>query len=211
MLTDSLKRPPEQALGPEGLAGRRRLVSALLRPPTALGMSTSQHMGLRSSGSGVRLPRALGALAHGAVVTEDGSHRTVTIKPTAQPDTGVILGGHATTVPFASVLTGPQRTTTDNHEAASTCAAPILAGDSSARSGFGSRGSVGRGLHRPCRARPADRSLVAEDRSAEGVCDQTGPEPPMLTRLLTGRAATPRDERVQHGTMLRRPPSVAAW
>jgi hypothetical protein len=28
------------------------------------------------------------------------------------------------------------------------------------------------------------RSLVAEDRSARGVRDQTGPEPPMLTRLL---------------------------
>ena len=28
-----------------------------------------------------------------------------------------------------------------------------------------------------CRARPADRSLVAEDRSATGVRDQTGPEP----------------------------------
>jgi hypothetical protein len=35
------------------------------------------------------------------------------------------------------------------------------------------------------------RSLVAEDRSAGGVRDQ-GPEPPMLTRLLTGRATTPR-------------------
>jgi hypothetical protein len=32
------------------------------------------------------------------------------------------------------------------------------------------------GLYRPCRARPADRSLVAEDRSAEGVRDQTGPK-----------------------------------
>jgi hypothetical protein len=32
-------------------------------------------------------------------------------------------------------------------------------------------------LYRPCRARPADRSLVAEDRSAEGVRDQTGPDP----------------------------------
>jgi hypothetical protein len=31
------------------------------------------------------------------------------------------------------------------------------------------------GLDRPCRARPADRSLVAEDRSAGGVRDQTGP------------------------------------
>jgi hypothetical protein len=36
---------------------------------------------------------------------------------------------------------------------------------------------TGSGLDRPCRARPADRSLVAEDRSAEGVRDRTGPEP----------------------------------
>ena len=34
---------------------------------------------------------------------------------------------------------------------------------------------VGQCLHRPCRARPADRSLVAEDRSPGGVRDQTGP------------------------------------
>jgi hypothetical protein len=66
-------------------------------------------------------------------------------------------------------------------------------------------------LHRPCRARPADRSLVAKDRSAGGVRDRTGPEPPMLTRLLTGRAATPRDERVQDGTTRRRLPSLKAW
>jgi hypothetical protein len=32
------------------------------------------------------------------------------------------------------------------------------------------------GLDRPCRARPADRSLVAEDRSAGGVRDRTGPK-----------------------------------
>jgi hypothetical protein len=34
-----------------------------------------------------------------------------------------------------------------------------------------------RRLHRPYRARPADRSVVAEDRSAGGVRDRTGPEP----------------------------------
>jgi len=32
------------------------------------------------------------------------------------------------------------------------------------------------GFDRPCRARPADRSLVAEDRSARGVRDRTGPK-----------------------------------
>jgi hypothetical protein len=55
------------------------------------------------------------------------------------------------------------------------------------------------------------RSLVAEDRSAGGVHDRTGPEPPMLTRLLTGQAVTPRDARVQDGTTLRHPPSLKAW
>jgi hypothetical protein len=39
------------------------------------------------------------------------------------------------------------------------------------------RDEVCAGLHRPCRARPAGRSLVAEDRSAGGVRDQTGPNP----------------------------------
>jgi hypothetical protein len=29
-----------------------------------------------------------------------------------------------------------------------------------------------------CRSRPVDRSLVAEDRSAAGILDRTGPEPP---------------------------------
>jgi hypothetical protein len=67
------------------------------------------------------------------------------------------------------------------------------------------------GLHRTRRARPADRSLVAEDRSAEGVRDRTGPEHPMFTRLHAGRAATPRDERVQDGTTRSHPPSSKAW
>jgi hypothetical protein len=50
--------------------------------------------------------------------------------------------------------------------------------------------------HRPCRARPADRSLVAEDRSAEGVRDRPGPKPPLergereyLSPFLSGRQA----------------------
>jgi hypothetical protein len=39
---------------------------------------------------------------------------------------------------------------------------------------------VGRGLHRSCRARPADRSLVAEDRSAGGVPGPDGTETPLV-------------------------------
>jgi hypothetical protein len=34
----------------------------------------------------------------------------------------VVLTGRATSVPFTVVLTGPERTTTDNAKAASTCA-----------------------------------------------------------------------------------------
>jgi hypothetical protein len=41
--------------------------------------------------------------------------------------------------------------------------------------------------------------LVAEDHSAAGVRDQTRPEPPMLTSLLTGGPTTPRDKRIQDG------------
>jgi hypothetical protein len=33
----------------------------------------------------------------------------------------------------------------------------------------------------------------------------------MLTRLLTGRAATPRDEPIQAGTTLAHPPCLKAW
>jgi hypothetical protein len=50
----------------------------------------------------------------------------------------------------------------------------------------------GHSLDRPCRARPADRSLVAEDRSAGGVRDRTGPkdaaEPP--SRLANDAVVT---------------------
>jgi hypothetical protein len=45
---------------------------------------------------------------------------------------------------------------------------------------------MGRGRDRPCRARPADRSLVAEDRSAAGVRDRTGPEPPDAHEIAHG-------------------------
>jgi hypothetical protein len=54
------------------------------------------------------LPRALQALAHEAVVTEEGPHPTVKVEPTAQQDTGVILGGRA-------IHSGPERFPADNH------------------------------------------------------------------------------------------------
>jgi hypothetical protein len=42
--------------------------------------------------------------------------------PSPQAPSCVILAGHATSVPFTPVLTGPERTTTDNTTAALTCA-----------------------------------------------------------------------------------------
>src|SRR5215203_2650650 len=69
------------------------------------------------------LPRRLQRLAHAAVVTSDGSHPMVKVDPAA---TGIprLSSGRATTVPFTAVLIGPERTTTDNATAPSTCAAP---------------------------------------------------------------------------------------
>ena len=55
---------------------------------------------------------------------------------------GGLVGGRATSVPFTAVLTGPQRTTTDNSERPRPAPFAILAGDSSTRSGFGSKGSM---------------------------------------------------------------------
>jgi hypothetical protein len=54
------------------------------------------------------------------------------------------------------------------------------------------------------------RQAQARRGSDRGVRDRTGPEPPMLTGLLTGRAATPRDEWIQGGTTPRHPPSSKA-
>jgi hypothetical protein len=51
----------------------------------------------------------------------------------------------------------------------------------------------GQGQDRPCRARPADRSLVAADRSAAGIRDPTGPEElPRRIRGLPTRRWSPR-------------------
>ena len=65
----------------------------------------------------------------------------------------------------------------------------------------GSRGAAspytackGQGQYRPCRARPADRSLVAEDRSAAGVRDHTGPEElPRVLRALAHETVVTED------------------
>jgi hypothetical protein len=69
------------------------------------------------SNSYARLPRPA-ALAHEAVVTEDRPHPPVKAEPTTPRYSRVILTDRATSVPFTAVLNGPERTTTDNAEAA---------------------------------------------------------------------------------------------
>ena len=71
-----------------------------------------------------RLPWVLRTLANNTSVTEDGSHPPVKAEPSALQMCEVILTDRATSVPFTAVLNGPERTTTDNHEAASTCTVP---------------------------------------------------------------------------------------
>jgi hypothetical protein len=64
--------------------------------------------------------------------------------------------------------------------------------------------------NRPCRARPVDRSLVAEDQSAAGVRDQTGPEPtlaqcpdlPGETLTAPGRVTAAADDRIGLGEQI---------
>jgi hypothetical protein len=93
---------------------------------------------VRNLGPGVRLPRALRALApHEAVVPEGGPHPPVEAEPTAPRYARVILVGRATSVPVTAVLNGPERTTTKHPRPAPF---PVLASDSSDRTGFGSKG-----------------------------------------------------------------------
>jgi hypothetical protein len=72
-------------------------------------------------GPDVRTAASPPGSAHEAVVTEDGAAPFSQGEPTAQHDTGIILGGRATSLPFTAVLSGSQRITTDNARAAWTC------------------------------------------------------------------------------------------
>jgi hypothetical protein len=74
----------------------------------------------------VQLPRRLQRLADEAIVTEDGPHRAVRVEPTARLGIGRRPRRPCHKLPFTAVLNGPERTTTDNHEAATTCAASHL-------------------------------------------------------------------------------------
>jgi len=63
-----------------------------------------------------------GALANEARVALDGPPPSLQLEPMAAMPSHVVLAGRATSVPFTAVITGPERTATDNHEVASTCA-----------------------------------------------------------------------------------------
>ncbi len=63
----------------------------------------------------------LRAFANDAAVTGDEPEATVKLNRRRHGVPGVILTGRATNVPFTAVLTGPERTTTDNTTTAATC------------------------------------------------------------------------------------------
>jgi hypothetical protein len=62
-------------------------------------------------------------LANDAVVTEVDPHPWAELGAHGGTGSGVILDGRATSVPFTGGIAGSGRTTTDNAEATSTCAA----------------------------------------------------------------------------------------
>jgi hypothetical protein len=71
------------------------------------------------------LPRRLQRLAHAVAVLR----AALTLGQGGTPGGKlyqVVLTGRATSVPFTAVLTGPERTTTDNTKAAWSCAVPYL-------------------------------------------------------------------------------------
>jgi hypothetical protein len=82
-------------------AQRAGLVEARREP------ASTHHVG--NLGSGMRLPRALKALAHDAVVTEDGRHPLAELEPLPRGARLVVLAGRATLVPLATVKSGMQR------------------------------------------------------------------------------------------------------
>jgi hypothetical protein len=68
------------------------------------------------------LPCVLRTLAYYTVVTKNAPHLPVKVRSNGGRVMPVIRTRRATSVPFTAVSTGPERTTTDNTEAAATCA-----------------------------------------------------------------------------------------
>lgn len=59
-------------------------------------------------------------------IVGDGPHPTLKVGAKGATLYQVVLTGRATSMPFTAVLTGPERTTTDNATAVATSAAPCL-------------------------------------------------------------------------------------
>src|SRR5512132_3093092 len=140
---------PVTVVPQHGLQRARTTTARSLRGPHGTGNRWSlvgtnghgRHSGIagnsarprQTSGSGaarrrVRIPRDLcrgpAALANDAGVTGVEPHLAVELAPTLPGPMNVVLAGRATSVPFTTVLTGPQRTTTDKAPAPSTCVIP---------------------------------------------------------------------------------------
>jgi hypothetical protein len=103
--------------------------------------------------------------------TSDGSHPMVKVDRAA---TGIprLSSGRATTVPFTAVMIGPERTATDNAQAASTCAASYFSQVTIPAIWLWEQ-MVGRGLHRPL-PRPAGRSGPWSRRTGAPQASATG-------------------------------------
>jgi hypothetical protein len=99
----------------EGLQ-RSRAVTAGTKEPQ-VGPPNSGHRGaFQEAGQGsslcIRLPQALRAHGHEAMVTQDRSHPPTSWEPSPSVASIVVLAGRATHVPQAAVMSGMQRTLT---------------------------------------------------------------------------------------------------
>jgi hypothetical protein len=112
-----------------GTAGRRWAPAVVVgeRESQVAGCPRLRPRTVKQRGAGfkspVRLPRALRALAYEPTGHRRRASPSSQGGPNGATGTRVILDGRATSVPFTTVTTGPERTTTDNTMAAATCAA----------------------------------------------------------------------------------------
>ena len=145
------------------------------------------------------------------VGTEDEPHPAVDPMPTPRGLASVVLAGRATTVPFTTDVSGRKRTPT-NPTATMTCAVRRLARWQPRPIWLWEQGvgwvRLASALPYPA-GRP--RSLVAEDRSARGVRDRTGPDSPRSRSCSRDLTRDARDEVTQDGMTPQYPASSTAW
>jgi hypothetical protein len=175
--------------------------TTLRRPPSSTAWwsprAHQQAHRVRHLGSGVQLPPALRALAHEVVVTEDGPHPLGALGAAAATCERLVLAGRATSLPFTAVLTGPQRTTTDNAEATATCGVPCFRRWQSCPIWLCKQGVVGSS---PIISTAPQQGNGVVHRRQNVTCTAyvhplrvriEHPEPPMLTRQQRTRKAVP--------------------